>query len=60
MLSVVSINYCPENYIISMNNRTVLGGIMDSLIKAEKTNDLRDNEYIGMAKEYLTESIKYA
>lgn len=33
---------------------------MDSLIKAEKTNDLRDNEYIGMAKEYLTESIKSA
>lgn len=45
---------------LSMNNLIVLGGIMDALNKTEETNDLRDNKYIGMAKDYLTEAIKSA
>lgn len=45
---------------LSMNNIIVLGGIMDALNKAEEANDIRDNKYIGLAKEYLTEALKSA
>ena len=45
---------------LSMNNVVVLGGIMDAINKAEDTNDLRDNKYITLAKDYLSEAIKAA
>jgi hypothetical protein len=45
---------------LSMNNLVVLGGIMDSIKNQEKTNGVRDNKYIGMAKDYLSEAIKSA
>lgn len=45
---------------LSMNNLVILGGIMDSLLKAEKTNDIRDNKYIELAKDYFSEAIKVA
>lgn len=45
---------------LSMNNVAVLGAIMDSLTKAETANELRDNEYATMAREYLGEALKTA
>lgn len=45
---------------LSMNNVVVLGGIMDALNKQEDTNNLRDNQYYKMAKDYLSEAIKSA
>ena len=45
---------------LSMNNVVVLGGVMDALNKAEATNEMRDNEYVSMAKEYLGEALKNA
>ncbi len=45
---------------LSMSNIVVLGGIMDALNKHEATNQLRDNRYIEMAKDYLGEAIKSA
>lgn len=45
---------------LSFNNIVVLSGIMDSITKQEHTNDLRDNKYVDMAKEYLSEAIKSA
>lgn len=45
---------------LSMNNVVVLGGVMDALNKAEETNEVRDNEYVSMAKEYLGEALKNA
>lgn len=43
-----------------MNNVAVLGAIMDTLNKAETADELRDNEYATMAKEYLSEALKTA
>lgn len=45
---------------LSMNNVVVLGGIMDALNKQEDANNLRDNQYFNMAKDYLSEAIKSA
>lgn len=45
---------------LSMNNLIVLGGIMDGLNKVEAINGIRDNKYIGMARDYLTEALKSA
>lgn len=45
---------------LSMNNVAVLGAIMDSLTKSENANELRDNEYATMAREYLGEALKTA
>lgn len=45
---------------LSMNNVVVLGGVIDALNKAEETNEVRDNEYVSMAKEYLGEALKNA
>lgn len=42
---------------LSMNNVVVLGGIMDSLNKSEHKNELRDNKYFNMARDYLSEAI---
>lgn len=45
---------------LSMNNVAVLGAIMDTLNKAETADELRDNEYATMAREYLSEALKTA
>nr|WP_144925377.1 hypothetical protein [Paenibacillus bovis] len=45
---------------LSMNNVVVLGGIMDALNKQEDTNNLRDNQYFNLAKDYLSEALKSA
>lgn len=45
---------------LSMNNLSALGAIMDSLVKSEEASELYENEYISMAKEYLTEALKTA
>lgn len=43
---------------LSMNNVVALGGIMDALNKSATTNEISDNRYIEMAKDYLSEAIK--
>lgn len=45
---------------LSINNFVILGGVMDALLKAEKTNGIRDNKYIELAKDYFSEAIKVA
>jgi len=45
---------------LSMNNVTVLATIMDTLTKAESADELRDNEFAAMAREYLGEALKTA
>ena len=45
---------------LSMNNVKVLATIMDTLNKAESADELRDNEYATMAREYLGEALKTA
>ena len=46
--------------LLSMNNIVVLAGIMKSLEKKENADYLKDNKYVNMAKDYLTEAIKSA
>lgn len=45
---------------LCMTNIVILAGIMDSLKKQENTNEFRDNKYIHMATDYLSEAIKAA
>lgn len=45
---------------LSMNNVVVLGGIIQAIEKKENEDFLKDNKYVSMAKDYLTEAIKSA
>ncbi len=42
---------------LCMNNVLVLGGILESLEKVGATDDMRGNQYIQLAKDYLSEAI---
>jgi len=45
---------------LCMNNIAVIGAVMESLEEQENANGLRDNKYLHMAKEYLSEALNSA